>query len=124
MHGSRALIWIKGGACFPYVCRQRGEAAAIRTIFQQRGELSAAIELRRLFPASLTTAGAGMRAHDRWLAAGAGSAAARDSFKGDPDEIATVAARQKRHVVNLLLVLMVFAIWFLMNHHSLFTLPP
>jgi hypothetical protein len=29
-----------------------------------------------------------------------------------------------RHVVNLLLVLMVFAIWFLMNHHNLFSLPP
>ena len=64
-----------------------------------------------------------MRARDCWLAAGTGSAAARDSF-GYPDEIEGVAARQQRHVVNLLLVLMVFAIWFLMNHHSLFTLPP
>jgi hypothetical protein len=27
------------------------EAAAIRTIFDQRGELSASVELRRLFPA-------------------------------------------------------------------------
>jgi hypothetical protein len=27
------------------------EAAAIRTVFEQRGELSAAMELRRLFPA-------------------------------------------------------------------------
>ena len=27
------------------------EAAAIRTVFDQRGELSAAVELRRLFPA-------------------------------------------------------------------------
>ena len=27
-----------------------GFAAAIRTVFDQRGELSAAIELRRLFP--------------------------------------------------------------------------
>jgi hypothetical protein len=30
------------------------EAAAIRAVFQQRGELSAAVELRRLFPGSIT----------------------------------------------------------------------
>jgi hypothetical protein len=32
------------------------EAAAIRAIFDQRGELSAAVELRRLFPAITDTA--------------------------------------------------------------------
>jgi hypothetical protein len=32
------------------------DAAAIRTIFQQRGELSATIELRRLFPGITDTA--------------------------------------------------------------------
>ena len=32
------------------------EAAAIRTAFEQRGELSAAVELRRLFPAVTDTA--------------------------------------------------------------------
>ena len=32
------------------------EAAAIRTVFEQRGELSAAIELRRLFPGITDTA--------------------------------------------------------------------
>jgi hypothetical protein len=31
------------------------EAAVIRAAFEQRGELSAAVELRRLFPASATT---------------------------------------------------------------------
>ena len=55
---------------------------------------------------------------------GAEAATAQDSFAGDPSEIATRAARQGRLFVNLLLVLMVLAIWFLMNHHSLFTQPP
>jgi hypothetical protein len=32
------------------------EAAAIRAVFEQRGELSAAIELRRLFPGITDTA--------------------------------------------------------------------
>ena len=32
------------------------EAAAIRAAFEQRGELSAAVELRRLFPAVTDTA--------------------------------------------------------------------
>jgi hypothetical protein len=32
------------------------EAAAIRAAFEQRGELSAAVELRRLFPAIADTA--------------------------------------------------------------------
>ena len=32
------------------------EAAAIRAAFEQRGELSAAVELRRLFPAATDTA--------------------------------------------------------------------
>jgi hypothetical protein len=32
------------------------EAAAIRAIFQERGELSAAVELRRLFPGIRDTA--------------------------------------------------------------------
>ena len=32
------------------------EAAAIRAIFEQRGELSAAVELRRLFPGITSTA--------------------------------------------------------------------
>jgi hypothetical protein len=36
-----------------------GFAAAIRTVFDQRGELSAAIELRRLFPGINDTAEAG-----------------------------------------------------------------
>jgi hypothetical protein len=37
---------------------------------------------------------------------------------------AIVAACQNQHIVNLLLVLMVLAIWFLMNHQGLFTPPP
>jgi hypothetical protein len=38
----------------PAACRPRfvvTEAAAIRAVYEQRGEFSAAIELRRLFPA-------------------------------------------------------------------------
>jgi hypothetical protein len=39
-------------------------AATIRTVFEHRGELSAVIELRRMFPAIRgRSAGAGMRAH-------------------------------------------------------------
>jgi hypothetical protein len=48
---SRALIWIKGGACsIAMFVITEAEAAAIRTVFEQRGEFAAAIELRRLFP--------------------------------------------------------------------------
>ena len=35
-----------------------------------------------------------------------------------------MAACQDEHIVNLLLVLMVLAIWFLMNPRGLFTPPP
>ena len=44
------------------------EAAAIRTAFEQRGELSAAVELRRLFPGVTDTAQA--RACARTIAGG------------------------------------------------------
>jgi hypothetical protein len=37
----------------------QAEAAAIRTAFEQRGEFSAAVELRRLFPAITDIAQAG-----------------------------------------------------------------
>ena len=64
-----------------------------------------------------------MRAHDRRLAAKAASAEARDSFVDDP-KIATVVECQSRPIMNLLLELMAFAIWFLINHLGPFTLPP
>jgi hypothetical protein len=64
-----------------------------------------------------------MRAHDRRLAAKAASAAARDSFVDDP-KIATVVECQSRPIMNLLLELMAFAIWFLINHLGPLTLPP
>ena len=89
------------------------EATAIRDAFHQRGELSAVIELRRLFPGVTDkSAGSGVRPHYcRLGAVRAGSAAA------------IVAACQNQHIVNLLLVLMVLAIWFLMNPRGLFTSP-
>jgi hypothetical protein len=37
-------------------CVSEAEAAAIRAIFHERGELSAAVELRRLFPGITDTA--------------------------------------------------------------------
>jgi hypothetical protein len=42
------------------------DAAAIRTVFEQEGELSAAIEVRRLFPG--VTDNAQARAHARTIA--------------------------------------------------------
>ena len=51
----------------------------------------------------------------------AGSVAGKED---EPIEFALGAACQDLPVRNLLLVLMVLAIWFLINHHGLFTLPP
>ena len=51
-----------------------------------------------------------MRPHDRRLeVVRAGSAA---------------AIEENQHIVNLLLVLMVLAIWFMVSHHGMFTMPP
>ena len=47
-------------------CVTEAEAAAIRTVFLQEGELTAAIELRRLFPGIPDNAQA--RAHARTIA--------------------------------------------------------
>ena len=47
-------------------CVTEAEAAAIRTIFLEEGELTAAIELRRLFPSIPDNAQA--RAHARMIA--------------------------------------------------------
>jgi len=41
------------------------EPAAIRAAFEQRGELSAVVELRRLFPCHRQRAGAGVRPRHR-----------------------------------------------------------
>ena len=92
------------------------DAAAILAEFEQRGELSAAIELRRRFPGITDN-----RQARECVRTIAGWQPERDQPRRG---IATIATCQKRHVVNLLLVLMVVAIWFLMNHHGLFTLPP
>jgi hypothetical protein len=52
------------------------EAAAIRATFEQRGELAAAVELRRLFPGiHRHDAGAGMRSDHRGMEAAACDAA-------------------------------------------------
>ena len=55
------------------------EAAAIRATYKQRGEFSAAIELRQLFPGITDNAGAGVRAHDRQLEATAQAATTGES---------------------------------------------
>ena len=73
-------------------------AAAIRTIFQQRGELSAAIELRRCF----------LGITDNALARECVRTIAGWQLERD---------RPRRGIAFK-------AIWFRMNHQSLFTLPP
>ena len=57
------------------------DAAAIRAVYEQRGELSAAVELRQLFPGIFSTAQAkGVCAHHRGLeAAAAAPVAAEES---------------------------------------------
>jgi hypothetical protein len=60
------------------------DAAAIRTAFEQDDELSAAIELRRRFPASPTMSKQGHKPAHRRL-----EAAARDAASGD-----AIASRQ------------------------------
>jgi hypothetical protein len=52
------------------------DAAAIRAIFEQRGEMSAAVELRRLFPGVTDNAQARGPDHRRLEAAAAGEAVA------------------------------------------------
>ena len=54
------------------------DAAAIRTAFHEKGELSAVIELRRRFPGSPTCGGAGLRPDHRRLA----PAATREAVLG------------------------------------------
>ena len=51
-----------------------------------------------------------MRPHDRRLEAVRAGLAA--------------AIEENQHIVNRLLVLMVLAVWFLMNYQGMFTLPP
>jgi hypothetical protein len=52
---ARALVAL-GAHTHPAGMLVEAEAAAIRAAFEQRGELSAAVELRRLFPAITDTA--------------------------------------------------------------------
>jgi hypothetical protein len=51
------------------------EAAAIRAVYEQRGEFAAAVELRRRFPGITDNAGAGVRPHHRRMEAAATAAA-------------------------------------------------
>jgi hypothetical protein len=51
------------------------EAAAIRAAYEQRGELSAAVELRRRFPGIVDNVQARECAHHRWLEAAAAASA-------------------------------------------------
>jgi hypothetical protein len=56
------------------------DEAAIRAVYQQRGEFAAAIELRRRFPwHRRQRACAGVRAHHRWLEAAAAAAGEADA---------------------------------------------
>jgi hypothetical protein len=64
---SAALLATSPGAILPTMFMVSGEdAAAIRTIFEKEGELSAAIEVRRLFPGITDNAKA--REHARIIA--------------------------------------------------------
>jgi hypothetical protein len=75
----------------------QAEATAIRDAFRQRGELSAVIELRRLFPG--VTDNRQARKCVRMIAGWRLS---------EPDSAtAIVATCQNQHIMNLLLVLMV-----------------
>jgi hypothetical protein len=59
-YGHQAHTWLAGRGPRPYAATMfvvtEAEAEAIRTAFNRRGELSAAIELRRLFPGITDTA--------------------------------------------------------------------
>ena len=55
------------------------EAAAIRAVYEQRGEFSAAVELRRLFPAVTDTAQARACALGEAAGSGQGSVAPRSA---------------------------------------------
>jgi hypothetical protein len=69
------------------------EAAAIRPSSSNTASCRLAIEQLRRFPGIIDNAQAReCVAHDRRLAAGAASAAARDSFEDDPNETANVTA--------------------------------
>ena len=49
-------------------CVSEAQAAIIRAAFEQRGELSAVVELRRLFPGLGNMRGLGSASDHRWLA--------------------------------------------------------
>jgi hypothetical protein len=53
----------------PIASRRIAEAAAIRAVYQQRGEFSAPLELRRRFPGITEKTGPGVRPHHRQLEA-------------------------------------------------------
>jgi hypothetical protein len=74
------------------------------------GELSAAVELRRLFPAVTVSTEARARARTN------------AGWKRYPPR--SVRRPDDAPAVNALLVLMVLGVWFLMNLHSLFVPPP
>ena len=59
-------------------CVSEAQAAVIRTAFEQRGELSAVVELRRLFPGlGSNRVGSGVRPHYCWLATPADTTVSR-----------------------------------------------
>ena len=63
----------------------KSDAAAIRAAFDQGGELSATVELRRLFPRNHQRQGSGVCPDHRWLAAAA--APAPEEATDMPDQI-------------------------------------
>ena len=61
------------------------EASAIRAVYEQRGELSAAVELRRRFPGIFShRPGKGMRPHHRGLEAAPAAPASAEEWRAQP----------------------------------------
>ena len=69
------------------------EAAAIRAVYEQSGEFSAAVELRRLFPAVTDTAQARACALGEAAGSGQGSVAPRSAKRSVPAGTPTSADR-------------------------------
>jgi hypothetical protein len=72
------------------------EAAAIRAAYEQRGELSAAVELRHRFPGIASTAQARECAHDRGLEADAEAAdSTPTSVQGTSDPVRSCSTAER-----------------------------
>jgi hypothetical protein len=70
------------------------DAAAIRAVFDQEGELSAAIELRRLFPGQRE--GAGVRPDHRRMDAAASPVARVTRLRPPQEQLSPASFRRRR----------------------------